>query len=77
MNNIVAVSTASFHTLAIDKNGDLWTWGDNRAGALGDGTTVSRHLPKKIMENVVAIDTSQYHSIALTADGVLWAWGYN
>jgi len=35
------VSAGETHTAALDSEGNLWTWGNNGFGQLGDGTTTS------------------------------------
>ena len=42
------VSLGDYHSAAIDINGDLWMWGDNRTGQIGDGTTDVCASPKII-----------------------------
>ena len=37
-NTFKQVSSSSFHTLALDSSGHVWTWGSNSNGQLGDGT---------------------------------------
>jgi len=58
--------------------GNLWTWGVNTNGLLGDGTTVNKSSPvtagtgvnwRKTSNNAVAFGIKQ--------DGTLWAWGAN
>lgn len=39
------ISTGYEHTLAIDKNGYVWTWGLNGNGQLGNGTFVNTSTP--------------------------------
>ena len=39
IGSITDVSTGDIFAAAVDKNGDLWTWGDNRDGQLGNGGT--------------------------------------
>jgi len=67
------------HSLAIDLSGNLWVWGDNYYGQLGDGTTTQRNSPVQIKSgtkfNVVAAGYG--HSLAIDNDGNLWAWGRN
>ena len=77
MEDIVDVSVAYGCVMVVDTAGGLWTWGTNRYGQLGDGTTTDRYKPKKIMDGVVAISSGGYHALALTQDGTLWAWGSN
>lgn len=42
LNHIVQVSAGSAHTLALDQDGEIWAWGYNGTGALGDNTTTQR-----------------------------------
>lgn len=60
-------------------NGTLWAWGNNYAGQLGDGTTVSKNAPIQIgtETNWVLISAGGSHSLATKSDGTLWGWGYN
>jgi probable HAF family extracellular repeat protein len=39
LDNVVAVATGSWHSLALRSDGTVWTWGANWSGQLGDGTT--------------------------------------
>ena len=38
----------SEHNLAIDKDGNVWAWGSNEFGQLGDGTSVDRDSPVRV-----------------------------
>jgi alpha-tubulin suppressor-like RCC1 family protein len=65
-------------SFAIDIDGNLWGWGRNEAGQLGNGTTVESWSPVLIMENVESItNINGYSLFALKTDGSLWAWGQN
>ena len=66
---------ALHHTFAIREDGTLWAWGRNDYGQLGDGTTVNRHLPVKIMDNVDAIYADVKTAHAYQKDGSYWCWG--
>lgn len=44
----VTVSSGGRHNLAIGDDGNLYAWGENTYGALGNGTNVSSNLPKII-----------------------------
>ncbi len=65
------------HTAAITENGELYMWGYNEYGQVGDGTTEDRYVPKKIMENVLSVSLSGHNSAAITENGDLYTWGYN
>ena len=88
MDNVVAVSIGSHreknsnvfisYTMAIRTDGSLWAWGNNKVGQLGDGTTINRYKPVRIMHSDVrSVDTSAGHTIAITTDGHMWVWGEN
>jgi hypothetical protein len=76
------VGVGYFHTAAIKTSGQLWTWGSNTCGRLGDGTTVDRCSP--VREFCSATDWGQInsgiggvHTAAVKTSGQLWAWGIN
>ncbi|MDD2319471.1 MAG: hypothetical protein PHO83_05395 [Geobacteraceae bacterium] len=46
--NIQEIIATGHHCIARDSNGDVWTWGRNTHGQLGDGTTVSRSKAKVV-----------------------------
>ncbi|MDA8417704.1 MAG: fibronectin type III domain-containing protein [Desulfobacteraceae bacterium] len=77
--SIAALAAGSDYTLALMSDGTVWAWGDNSAGQLGDGTTVSRFVPEPVpgLKNVVAIAAGRLHTVVLLADGTVWAWGNN
>lgn len=79
--SIEKVSTGIAHTLALDTNGQIWAWGNNSSGRLGDGTETDRLSPVQVSgpQNVVFNDVAAgvYHSVALDKDGQAWAWGNN
>lgn len=60
------------HTV-ITKNGNLYRWGNNANGGLGNGTTENSLIPVKVLDNVEFSDGTR----AITKDGSLYAWGYN
>ncbi|MCI5604818.1 MAG: hypothetical protein MR413_04125, partial [Clostridia bacterium] len=84
LENIIDVAAGGFHSLAVDSNGHVWSWGNNDYKQLGDGTTDSRGAAQLVMtadgqpmENIVAVAAGMYHSLALTKDGHVYAWGRN
>ena len=63
---------------AITSNGDLYCWGYNKYGQVGDGTTTNQLTPVKVLENVKDFSiSSNYTSGAITANGDLYCWGNN
>jgi alpha-tubulin suppressor-like RCC1 family protein len=65
--------------LAIGSNGDLYAWGDNTYGQLGDGTTIDRSRPEQIMLAAGVwprvISAGYDANLAIGSNGDLYAWG--
>lgn len=65
--------------MAVDSNGNLYTWGCNNSGQLGNGTYGNTNTPTKITlaEGVkpTQIICLYSTSIAKGDDGKLYAWG--
>ncbi len=88
LSNIVKIAAGGYHRLALTQNGEIWTWGFNSHGQLGDGTTENRFSPVRVLtasatgENATelnAVDDIAAHgdySIALKKGKVL-SWGSN
>ncbi|MBI4705514.1 MAG: hypothetical protein HY744_30845 [Deltaproteobacteria bacterium] len=76
--NTLAVGFA--HSCMVEPNGDLWCWGNNSAGELGDGTTIDRHSPHESgpsLTQVLSVSVGGGHTCAIRRDGSLWCWGDN
>lgn len=63
----------------LDANGQLWTWGRNTNGELGDGTIISKSSPVAVLGSHIFIDASlgANHSLAMTENGEVYSWGLN
>lgn len=49
ISDIISVAGGSGHTIALTSSGDVYTWGSNQKGQLGDGKRVDRYFPSKIL----------------------------
>jgi alpha-tubulin suppressor-like RCC1 family protein len=81
LNNVTAVSGGYDFSVALKKNGTVWTWGNGENGSLGDGTSDPRFTPEKVdgLSDVKAIaaSTAGYHVLVLLENGRVKAWGPN
>ena len=83
LSHIIAISAGEGHSMALDVNGYVYTWGDNTYGQLGDGNNTDSTTPVRVvgedgvgdMENIVAISAGYWHSLAIDDEGVIWTWG--
>jgi uncharacterized repeat protein (TIGR02543 family) len=84
IHSIIAISAGIDHNLALDHNGNVWSWGSNYDGELGNGETEDRNYAVQVtastntlLDNVVQISAGAYFSLALKSNGTIWAWGAN
>ena len=74
------ISSGLYHTLSIDKNGQLWSWGYNSNGQLGNNSVTSVRTPVSVLGQVKTfcqISGTYSWSLAIDKNGRAWAWGYN
>lgn len=62
------------------RSGEIWAWGDNNFGQLGNGTFSDSNIPVQEASHStdwVDINAGSDHVLAVKSDGTLWAWGSN
>lgn len=62
---------------ALTNDNDLYMWGGNWDGELGNGTNDYNLKPHKILSDVKTFSLGGTHSAAVTLDGDLYVWGDN
>lgn len=79
LSHVVDIKACTEAVIALDSNGDVYTWGDGFL--IGDGDVTQENTPKKItgLSNIVAISgcADGYHFMALDANKNCYAWGEN
>ena len=75
----IAVGTGDRDVYAVRSDGTLWAWGDNGAGELGNGTTVSHFSPVQVpgLTGISQVSAGPDYALALRSDGTVRAWGNN
>ncbi len=81
VKNIVAISAGGKHSLALNKDGQVYSFGHNDAGQLGRGVMDydQENDPELIplLDNIIAISAGDRHSLTLTSDGKVYSFGNN
>lgn len=89
MAGVKDVAAGESHSLVLDTSGNLWAFGANNYGQIGDNWGKSTKLtyttlinaecrePVKVMTGVRTLLASNLGSGAIKSDGSLWLWGYN
>lgn len=88
LQNIAQVSASPNHTLALDGNGAVWSWGANSFGELGTGDTKNSSVATKVkisatefLKDIIFVEAGgapgKGVSMAMAKDGSLYTWGNN
>ena len=74
----VALSCGFGQCLALTENGEVYAWGRNNKGQVGNGGRLNAVSPCKLsLKNIVQIVAGGQFSLALDSEGQLWGWGDN
>lgn len=86
ITGIVALSAGYLHGLALTSSGEVYGWGDNDQGQLGQNDSASNYktavrvkAPSGVgglLTGIRAVAAGGNHSLALTATGAVYSWGY-
>ena len=58
------VAAGNHYGMVVKKDGTLWAFGQNGFGQLGDGTTIRRNVPVKVLSNVKSVACGFLHTNA-------------
>jgi alpha-tubulin suppressor-like RCC1 family protein len=86
---VLQVASASEHSLALNSEGAVFSWGSSVAGRLGIGTERSSTLPFRAghipftrvperinsLPRIVLMACADLHCLALSSDGEVYVWG--
>jgi alpha-tubulin suppressor-like RCC1 family protein len=80
-SGVAGISANLDNSCAVTAAGEVYCWGDNTYGQLGNGTDAGQsNTPVQVLglpPGMIAVTSSEYHSCAEAADGGIWCWGYD
>ena len=78
LGDIVDISAGSYGSIALDRNGNVYVWGNGSNGEIGNYNTESKALPTKTtIKKAIQVSMGDGHVAVLTTEGVVWSWGRN
>ena len=79
ITNIKSIEAGNYQSFAIDEDGQLFSWGNNSGGVLGDSTGINRNVPVLVesLTNVVEVAAGYRHTLVRTEMGELYGMGYS
>jgi alpha-tubulin suppressor-like RCC1 family protein len=79
LSNIEKIAMGNAHTLFLDKNGKVFSVGNNGYGQLGNGTVTSNYriIEVKDLPLIKEIGAGDFSSYAISVDGKVYSWGDN
>jgi alpha-tubulin suppressor-like RCC1 family protein len=85
LTGVIAIAAGRDSSYALQSDGAgsgiVWAWGNNQSGQLGDGSTLSRLTPVRVLglssATALAASTSASFAFAIGSDGKIYGWGEN
>ena len=81
---VPGVSGGCYHSVTFTSDGNIWAWGYNHFGQLGNNSTTDSSSPVRVttvsgdnLTGTIATAGGWFYSLAVKSDGTVWAWGYN
>ena len=80
-DGIIAIAAGGHHSLALHESGQVYAWGANDRGQLGNGTTQSHGNPSLVagLEHITQIAAGYQHNLAVAyrenSSDIIWTWG--
>ena len=68
----------NINSIIVSPYTNLWAWGSNTYGQLGDNSTANRSSPVSVVGGFtdwIQVSNGTVHSLGLRSNGTIWSWG--
>lgn len=77
MENVKEAKLGQGYCVALTNSNDLYAWGKNSCGCIGNGITDDEYEPWKVMSDIISYDVSEDSVAAINSKNQLFVWGDN
>src|SRR5437870_13441059 len=79
IHNVIAISVGGVHSMIVNNDGQIYTFGYNFYGQLGLGDNTNRNIQTLIpnIPNIIAITAGRFHSMILNERDQIYTFGHN
>lgn len=85
LSNVISLAAGQAHTCAINTSGNVFCWGTNVDGQLGNNTTTQENVPVEVegvggvgnLSNIVSLSAGADHTCASDTGDHVFCWGAN
>jgi alpha-tubulin suppressor-like RCC1 family protein len=72
---VVQVAVGGGQVCAVDTGANLWCWGANKYGQIGNGNTTNATTPSQVASSIASVSAGFTHTCAVSTGGALTCWG--
>ncbi len=75
MTDVKEIALQGSTSCALTRSNEVWCWGNNEKGQVGNGTRTPQLSPELILSDVARLDLGDVAFCAETIGGEVWCWG--
>lgn len=76
-NNVIQIACGENYTACVTSFGELWTFGCNSAGQLGNGKITNQNKPQLVENNIISVACGYDHTLCITNENKVLGTGDN
>lgn len=77
LENVKSAKLGENCCMALSESNDLYIWGRNWSGEVGNGTTDKVYEPQKVLSNISSYDIAGHSVVAVSTKNEMYVWGYD